>query len=103
MGLKVLFIYPLSRPGHAVYPGYHQGLGYLSSVLKDHGHATALYAAHTCEPPVLKEALVKEAPDIVAITSTTTEFPLAGAFAETIPELKPLPVFFGGVHATVAP
>jgi radical SAM superfamily enzyme YgiQ (UPF0313 family) len=103
MALRVLFVYPLCPPRPQVYPGYHHGIGHLAAVLKARGHLPSLLATHTCRDEEVKKVLTREEPDIIAVTSTTAEFPLARQLIETILGWRRLPVFVGGVHATVAP
>ncbi len=103
MPLKILFVYPLSQPRREVYHGYHHGIGQLSAQLKARGHETSLLATHSCDPETVEKTLQQVQPDLIAITSTTTEFPLAKKIAGQILQQKELPLFFGGVHATIAP
>lgn len=101
--MHVLFVYPLPQPGPEVYPGFHHGIGHLSAVLKERGHTTSLFAASACDPEEVKAVLKERQPHVVAVTSTSPEFPLAKRLVRRILDWKPVPVFFGGVHATVAP
>jgi len=103
MGLRVLFIYPLSSPGPQVYRGYHHGIGQLAAMLRDRGHFPSLFATHTCREQDVEAVLGREKPDVVAATSSTTEFPLTKTLLETILKRGRFPVFVGGVHATIAP
>ncbi len=103
MALRVLFVYPLSLPRRQVYRGYHHGIGYLAAQLKARGHRPALFATEVCRDEEVKRVLDRQRPDVVAVTSTTSEFPLARALIEAILRYRRLPVFVGGVHATIAP
>ncbi len=103
MGLNVLFVYPLPPPGPEVYPGFHHGIGSLSAVLKRHGHSTSLLAASACDPARVRSLLDDRQPDLVAVTSTSAEFPLARSLAGEIMKWRRVPLYFGGVHATAAP
>lgn len=101
--MNVLFVSPLLRPAKEIYLGYHHGIGYLSSVLKNRGHATHLYSAYEVRPGEIRTVLRNKAIDAVAVTSTSAEFALAKAVAREILSYGPLPLFFGGIHATLAP
>jgi radical SAM superfamily enzyme YgiQ (UPF0313 family) len=101
--MNVLFVYPLLRPAKEIYLGYHHGIGYLSAILKQQGHKTSLYCAHEVRPMEIEAILSKGGIDIVAITSTTAEFALARALAGEILRYQEMPLFFGGIHATLAP
>jgi len=103
MAMRVLFVYPLSPPRPQVYRGYHHGIGHLAAMLRARGHVTSLFASHTCRQEEVERILGRERPDIVAVTSTTAEFPLAKRLIETILSYRRLPVFVGGVHATMVP
>jgi anaerobic magnesium-protoporphyrin IX monomethyl ester cyclase len=103
MGLRVLFVYPLLPPGPEIYAGYHHGIGYLSAILRGRGHSTSLYATATCDPERIHGLLRQRDPQVVAITSTSADFPLARELAREILQCRQVPVYFGGPHATFAP
>ena len=101
--MRVLFVYPLPPPGPEIYPGFHHGIGHLSAALKKHGHTTSLFAVSACDPEEVNAMLRERQPHVVAVTSSSAEFPLAQRLVRRILDWKPVPLFFGGVHATVAP
>ena len=84
MALRVLFVYPLSEPRSQVYRGYHHGIGQLAAMLGTRGHCSSLFATHTCREEEVRGGLSRERPDIIAVTSTTAEFPLARDLIDTI-------------------
>ncbi len=104
--MKILFIYPFP-PARTVVAAraYHYGIGYLSSMLVRDGHQTALLNLNSYQPGVIKRALKLFRPNLVAISATSDQFPLAARVVQRInrlPEPRPL-VVLGGLHATMAP
>ena len=100
--LKILFVNPVPPEGKKVYTGYNHGIGYLSAATKAEGHETTLVTVCRHDEGLLK-AVADAAPDVIALTATSGQWPLAawaagrvsGAFPET-------PVVAGGIHATVS-
>ena len=101
--MNVLFMYPLCKPARQIYVGYHHGIGYLSALLRQRGHRTYLYAAHEASSKEIADTLRRNSIDLVAVTSSSAEFGLAKAFIAEVLRTKPVPVFVGGPHATLAP
>ena len=101
--MRILFVNPVPREGKKVYTGYNHGLGYLSAVAKREGHATALLTLSGRENNLLKR-VADAAPDVIALTATSGQWPLAAWAAATVGRAFPeMPVIAGGIHATVAP
>nr|MBC7244125.1 radical SAM protein [Chloroflexota bacterium] len=84
---------------------YYHGLGYLSSVLKQAGHQTALI--YLLAEPVKGEFLQQVAaiaPDIIAFSATTHQFPYVEKCARWIKESLPeMLCIAGGPHPTLVP
>ena len=100
--MKVLFIYPditlYSRR-------YQQGVGYLSAVLKKAGHHTLLLHL---EKEVSQKWLLAQveqfSPDLIAISTTTNQFPYARKYAGWIKAAHhAAPIIYGGIHPTLQP
>jgi len=103
--MKILFIYPFP-PAHTVVAAraYHYGIGYLSSQLVRDGHQTALLNINKHQPGVVKRAIELFRPNLVAISATSDQFPLARQTVERISRMRNAPLMvLGGLHATMAP
>jgi anaerobic magnesium-protoporphyrin IX monomethyl ester cyclase len=97
--LKVLFV----NPNINGLPYINFGIAYLSASLKAAGHETGLIdITFGYDRKKIFPQAKKFAPDIVCVSSKSTEYPTA---LEIAGMLKPLdvPMFCGGVHPTVAP
>ena len=98
--MRVLFVYP-NITGHE---STHQGLMSISAFLKKHGHITSLIDFTFSESPSLMiSKVVKFEPDLIGFTSTSGMFRAAIEFANDLKEKLPVPIIFGGPHATVVP
>ncbi len=104
--MKIVFVYPDILPYLPFWKGYYyEGIGSLSSFLKQHGHNTSLI--HITKP-ISKEnlinAVINEAPDLIGFSSTSHAFPIVKKLASLIKEEKILaPVICGGIHPTISP
>jgi anaerobic magnesium-protoporphyrin IX monomethyl ester cyclase len=100
--MRVLFVYPNATSTE--YISY--GIAYLSANLKAHGHETGLldltWNGSVRRTPI-RQAIDAFAPDLVAFSATSVDYPLALKVARAVKAQRDLPVLFGGVHATVAP
>jgi anaerobic magnesium-protoporphyrin IX monomethyl ester cyclase len=100
--LRVLFVNPVPAENKKVYVGYNHGIGYLSAVAKARGHETALVTISGRDETLLGR-VGELAPDVVALTGTSGQWPLAawaaGRIARALPDV---PIIAGGVHSTVA-
>jgi len=100
--MRVLFIYPditlYSRR-------YQQGVGYLSAVLKKAGHRTfLLHLQKDVSAKWLLGQVERFNPDLIAISTTTNQFPYARKCAGWIKTAHPTtPTIYGGVHPTLQP
>lgn len=104
--MKVCFVYPdiggVERYGARKY--YH-GLGYLSSVLKQAGHTTELvYLEREPLESEFLQRIASAAPQLVAFSATTHQYPYARRCARWIKQAMPgLLTLAGGIHPTLAP
>ena len=104
--MKIVFVYPDIFPYLPFWKGhYYEGIGSLSSFLKQHGNNTSLI--HITKP-ISKEdlinAVINETPDLIGFSSTSHAFPIVKKLAGWIKEEKILaPVICGGIHPTISP
>ena len=98
--MKVLFIYPVP-PSRFIPRGFSHGIASISAVLKSAGHSTELMYVEAFLPEELSRRVA--GCDLVAISSTTDQFPLATQVIGFLASSGGPPVVLGGVHATVAP
>ena len=100
--MQVLILNPVPPEGKKVYTGYNHGIGYLSAVAKRAGHQTALLTFSGSDQG-LAATVARARPDVIALTATSAQWPLAawaaGRLTEALPEV---PIVAGGVHSTVA-
>lgn len=100
--MRVLILNPVPSENKKVYVGYNHGIGYLSAVAKANGHETSLVTLSARDEGLLRD-VERLAPDVVALTGTSAQWPLAawaaGEIARAFPET---PIIAGGVHSTVA-
>jgi len=99
--MRVLFIY--SDVAVTNFRRFQHGIAYLSSSLKAQGTNTGLIHIYT-RPQ--KEAFLKKivdfAPDIIAYSSLTNQYPMVRMLAQWSRDLKIFTIY-GGTHPTVAP
>jgi len=79
------------------------GLASLSAVLKEKGHLTDLLATDRIVRSRIDRRLGSFAPDLVGVTSTTDQFPLARKLIAYISGTVRVPIVLGGIHPTVCP
>jgi len=104
--VKILFIYSdISGAEHYGAKKYYSGLGSLSAVLKAAGHQTALiYLQAEPSRGDLLAQVQAAAPDLVAFSSTTHQFPYIERYAGYLREALPAtPRVIGGTHPTLVP
>ena len=104
--MRVLFVY--SDISGAEYYGarkYYSGLGSLSAVLKAAGHETSLlYLQRPIPPDAFTEQVEQIAPDLVAFSSTTHQYPHIEVYARHLKKVHPsLVTVCGGTHPTLVP
>lgn len=99
--MKVLFVYPniVRHP-----KDISLGIAYLSSVLKQQGHETALIdTTFGMKDGEVLSRFRKFNPDLIALSCVSNNFSYAIHLAATIKKEKEIPIILGGVHATVDP
>lgn len=100
--MRVLLVYPL--PFQVEKHGlFSLGLASLSAVLKEKGHQTDLLAVESVVPSRINRKLESVAPDLIGVTSTTDQFPLAKKLIAYISKAMRVPIVLGGIHPTVCP
>jgi radical SAM superfamily enzyme YgiQ (UPF0313 family) len=104
--MKVCFVYSdIGGVEHYGARKYYHGLGYLSSMLKQAGHATRLI--YLQQEPTRDEFMAQVsaiAPDVVAFSSTTHQHPYVEECVRWIKESAPyLLTVCGGTHSTLVP
>ncbi len=100
--MRVLILY-LVPPARYVPRGYSAGIGYISSVLKEAGHKTGLLYLESLDKKALTRRIKSFRPGLIAVSSTTDQFPLARGVIGFASENFNIPIILGGVHATVSP
>ena len=78
------------------------GVMYLSSMLKSHGHQCDIYVERLERNDFIQKAL-SEAPDLVAFSCLTCDYPWALKKAEAIKKESTSLVIMGGTHITLNP
>jgi anaerobic magnesium-protoporphyrin IX monomethyl ester cyclase len=104
--MRVCLVYPdIGGVEHYGARKYYHGLGYISSVLRQGGHETTLaYLQREPEQETFLQQLADLAPDVVAFSATTHQYPYVETCAGWIKEnLTQLVTVVGGIHATLAP
>lgn len=112
--MHILFVYANVRKT----PQIPLGIAYLSAALKQDGHTTSAFDTTFLVEIVdyrefsEKEAAVaynafnekveKEKPYLIAISSTSGDYPLVEMLLENL-RIKGVPVIIGGIHATICP
>lgn len=100
--MRVLFIYPVP-PARFQILRFQQGIGSISAVLKQAGHATRLLTLDRLDADAIEVALKEFKPELVAMSITSGFFPLAQEVARWMAANPKLPVILGGVHPTLCP
>ena len=101
--MRVLFLYPVPPENRKVYTGYSQGVGLLSACLKKAGHETRLLLLERDWEPLLDRATSEFRPQLIALSSTTDQFPVAKSAIAYLNDPSRPPVILGGIHASFAP
>jgi anaerobic magnesium-protoporphyrin IX monomethyl ester cyclase len=100
--MNVLFVYPVPPARYQILR-YQQGIGSISAVLKQAGHATRLLTLDHLDPEALEAAVRDFQPKLVALSLTSGFFPLGQEIAKWVAATHNLPVILGGVHPTLCP
>jgi anaerobic magnesium-protoporphyrin IX monomethyl ester cyclase len=97
--VKITFIYPDTGLGK-----FNQGIGYLSSVLKERGHQTDLiHLRKLVKQKEFHKLLSQNKGDLIAFSVSTNMFNYALKLASWVKKDFNLPVIFGGIHPTISP
>lgn len=100
--MRILFIYPIPPPQLQIRR-YQMGLGYISALLKRHGHKTRLYAPYRYEEGTITHNIDSFKPDLIGLSLTTNQVELASQIMDYIKASYGLPLVIGGIHPTVMP
>ncbi len=104
--MRVCLVYPdVGGVEHYGARKYYHGLGYLSSVLEQAGHETALiYLQREPTEDEFLQQVASIAPNMVAFSSTTHQHPCVEKCARWIKGAMPgLMTIVGGIHPTLVP
>jgi radical SAM superfamily enzyme YgiQ (UPF0313 family) len=104
--VKILFVYSdISGSERYGAKKYYSGLGSLSAVLRAAGHETQLvYLQREVSRDEFLAAARAAAPDLVAFSTTTHQYPYIERYASYLKEAAPaLPLVCGGTHPTLVP
>lgn len=76
------------------------GLAYLAGALRSQGHDVTLLDGKLAElgADQIRDEIVRDPPDLVAITCMTVEFPMAARIAEGVKSHIGVPIAIGGAH-----
>jgi len=98
--MKITFIYPDLNLGK-----FNFGVGYLSSVLKAHGHHTDLvHLKDYINEETFTQALRQKNPDLIAFSCSTNMFAYTKQLVSWARRcLKDTPIICGGIHPTLCP
>ncbi len=102
--MRILFIYP----NLYAQIGFNYGVAFLSAVLKQQGHETALLNVNDkLGYPLDLERIWRDVrkfdPDIVGFSIVTNQYQYAADIARSLRERTNVPMVAGGVHVTMAP
>lgn len=76
----------------------------LSAFIKQRGHtASLLLASDYLDLAGIKERVTTENPDLIAITTNTSQWYYAEKIAEVIKKSRGIPIICGGIHPTLCP
>ncbi|MBF0563616.1 MAG: B12-binding domain-containing radical SAM protein [Nitrospirae bacterium] len=99
--MRVLFIFTHI---HIVSPKFSAAVATLSSVAKRAGHTTSLLFVYgAIDEEYIRETIVKEAPDVIAITATTSQWKSVDKIGSLVKKITSVPIIFGGIHPTLCP
>lgn len=101
--MKVLFVYTDINTMGQGEKTYHLGIGMISAVLKNKKHQTDLvYMYKKLNMKSLLKKIKVSKPDVIALTSDTTQFPYVKKIIENIAHFDIFTIL-GGVHASFCP
>jgi radical SAM superfamily enzyme YgiQ (UPF0313 family) len=104
--MKVLFVVPRSHNPKQMYREYPLGVGFIGTVLEQHGHRVSVYDQNVegLEESRLWDRLDQVEPDVVGFSVITPNYPVArrqiARARETHPDIWTVA---GGIHANLFP
>lgn len=114
--MNVLFIYSLNSFASPVKPirdfeSIQFGISYISAVLKQHGHNTALLVLNSVmgrlskkKIKLIDESMQEFSPQLIGFTTVATEYPFIAEIARYIKQKYPdIYLLIGGPHASLNP
>jgi anaerobic magnesium-protoporphyrin IX monomethyl ester cyclase len=104
--MKVLFVAPRSYNPKQMYREYPLGIGYLGTLLQQHGHEVRIFDQNVegLEDDGLWELVADFQPDIAGFTVITPNYPVARQQIRKLKILHPeVRILAGGIHATLFP
>lgn len=102
--MRILLIYPDLN----IHVNYPVGLGLISACLKRAGHDTRVIHLNEelgfpMDIPKIKNIVDEFSPELIAFSSTTSQFKYVKALSATLKKHTGAPIVCGGIHATVIP
>lgn len=99
---RVLFVYPTTKPKFMPVKFYH-GIASLSAVLKHYGYKTDMLYIWEFDKNKIIEKIDSFKPSLIAVSTVTDQLELAKNIMRFIDRKYKIPIFLGGIHATVDP
>src|SRR5208283_698620 len=104
--MRVLFIAPRSYNPKQMYREYPLGVGFLGTLLKQHGHEVRVFDQNIegLEDEGLWQLVAGFQPDIAGFSVMTPNYPVARQQIRRLKQLHPeVRILAGGIHATLFP
>jgi len=104
--MRVLFIAPRSHNPKQMYREYPLGIGFLGTLLKQHGHEVRVFDQNVegLADDGLFQLVEEFQPDIAGFSVITPNYPVARRQMRRLKQLHPdLWILAGGIHATLFP
>jgi anaerobic magnesium-protoporphyrin IX monomethyl ester cyclase len=104
--MRVLFIAPRSYNPKQMYREYPLGVGFLGTLLQQHGHEVRVFDQNVegLEDEGLFQLVAEFQPDIAGFSVMTPNYPVARQQIRRLKQLHPeVWVLAGGIHATLFP
>ena len=97
--MKILFIYP--NIGQPIT--IHHGIASLSGILKNNGHHTSLLIINKEPYATVKNAILKETPDIICFSVVSNYWEFSCQLAAKIKKDFNIKIIAGGMHCSLFP
>jgi radical SAM superfamily enzyme YgiQ (UPF0313 family) len=104
--MRILFVAPRSHNPKQTYREYPLGVGFLGTLLKQHGHEVRVYDQNVEGPDDegLLQLVAEFQPEIAGFSVITPNYPVARKQMRRLKQLHPdMWVLAGGIHATLFP